>query len=236
MDEDVRHKFRIYIIECKAGHGGPPAYYVGISEASALRKRLEKHWAGTGAHFTKMNTPQRVHLIWPAALKSAEAYAYYAMVKILPPNSARRLGGWVQTSSNPSLLGCNVVEQARRNMKEKCFNCGVDRFCKSHTVKVNGRMEYKCPHPLKGAEYACPKKGCGAKILVTTRGHAEPVAKAVVAPVGSLLLLSSSTGPSAAPAGTKRKAGSPAAVAQPQAKKAKMSRSAFAGLQVLLVC
>ena len=41
----------------------------------------------------------------PQWLKSAEAYAYYSMVAVLPPNSARRLGGWVQTSSNPSALG-----------------------------------------------------------------------------------------------------------------------------------
>ena len=100
-----------------------------------------------------------------------------------PPNSARRIGGWVQTSSNPSPLGCNVTEKARRNMKEKCFNCGVDRSCKSHTARDTGRIEYKCPHPLRGAEYVCSNKECGCKIIMTTRGHAEPMSREVVAPV-----------------------------------------------------
>ena len=234
LAEDISNKYRIYIIECKAGQsGGPPVYYVGICEASELRSRLEKHWAGSGAHFTKVNKPQRVHLIWPAAPKSAEGYAYYAMLETLPPNSARRLGGWVQTSSNPSALGCDVIEQARRNMKDKCFNCGVDRYCKSHTTRVNGRIEYKCPHPLRGVEYACPNKACGCKIMVTTRGHAEPVA---TPPGGAASSSSASSSQTAAASGTsatgtKRKAGSLATVlAQPRAKVAKASISA--GLHV----
>ena len=56
-------------------------------------------------------------------------------------------------------------------MKELCFNCGQRRFHGEHK-----RLQ-KCPFALRGVEYECPKPGCHAKLLVTSRGHAEPVSE-----------------------------------------------------------
>ena len=175
LDPDVtKHQYRIYIIECEPQPGNlGPCFYVGIAHVSEIRERLEKHWAGTAAHYTKVNGPRRIHMIWPVSNPATEAYAYYALVESLPPNSARRVGGWTQTSHNPSRLGCAVVEQARRSMKGTCFNCGENRFNASHKTKdERNRTVYKCPKPLRGVDYKCE---CGKGILVTTRGHAEPM-------------------------------------------------------------
>ena len=159
----IRHLYRVYVIECANG-----CWYVGIVHKDRLKERLLKHWACTAAHYTKVNVPRRIHLILPARNKAVEAYVYYALLERMPVDSARRLGGWVQTSTNPSALGHNLVEQARRCMHELCFNCGVRRW-----VAADHKGKKECPRPLQGAPYQCPSEACKAKILVTTRGHAE---------------------------------------------------------------
>jgi predicted GIY-YIG superfamily endonuclease len=224
-------QWRIYIIECYPQPGKlGPCWYVGICHRSEIKQRLAKHWSGTAAHYTRMNKPKEIQMIWPASNKATEAYAYYALLDTLPPNSARRVGGWTQTSHNPSRLGCAVTEQGRRCMREHCFNCGECRFNGSHKTKENGKVMYKCPKPLRGVDYHCE---CGKAILVTTRGHAEPIAVAPPSPPANGGGGGGGGGSDGGGGGTARKRAAPILPAEPMAKRAKKATaSTHAGLRV----
>lgn len=63
----------------------------------------------------------------------------------------------MQTSSNLSPVAGMVVEEARRQLRSACFNCGSP----THYAQ-------QCPAPLNGRRYLCE---CGRSILVTSRGH-----------------------------------------------------------------
>ena len=128
----------------------------------------------------------------------------------MPANCAWMLGGFTQTSSRPSSLGCLVTEEARRGMNELCFNCGQRRFQGEHL-----RLR-KCPYSLRGVEYECSK--CNAKLLVTARGHAEPVLEPARPAQACDINASASS------SGAKRVA-SPTVVAQPRQKAAKTASS-----------
>lgn len=75
------------------------------------------------------------------------------------------LGGWVQTSSRLSPVATLVTEEARRQLRSECFNCGS-----------NDQYASKCKSPLNGCSYRCPKDGCKAAILVTSIGQTPLVA------------------------------------------------------------
>ena len=158
--------FRIYILEC-SGPRGEKVWYCGIVHFSGLRQRLKAHFEGKACHYTKVYPAQKLVYLWTAPTEAGEAYMYYEMLRRMDANTAWKLGGFTQTSSNPSRLDCLLAEQARRGMCELCFNCGQKRFQGEHL-----RLR-KCPYPLRGVEYECPVAGCSGKLLVTSRGHAE---------------------------------------------------------------
>jgi hypothetical protein len=220
--EDVSLPFRVYVLECRTSRGAL-CQYVGIVHFSELRQRWERHWAGK-VHYTSVYPPQRVLLLWPASTEAAEAFVYNELLRGMGANETWKLGGWTQTSSNPSPLGCLVTEQARRGMKELCFNCGQRRFEGEH------KRLRKCPHALRGVQYTCPSKECRATILVTSRGHAEllptPSPPPQQPPPRPPLPPNTATGG--------KRSQPPATVAQPPRKSAKVA-CAHGGLRVLLL-
>ena len=168
LEKNSKFQFRVYILECK-GPRGEKVWYCGIVHWSGLLERLRKHFGRQGSHYTKVYPAQKLVFLWTCPTVAGEPLAYYEMLRHMSPDSAWKLGGFVQTSSHPSRLDCLMVEQARRGLCELCFNCGQKRFQGEH-LRLG-----KCPFTLRGVEYACPVEHCSGKILVTSRGHAEKV-------------------------------------------------------------
>ena len=74
--------FRVYVLECVHHLGGSaPALYVGIERADDVGSRIHTHFQGQGAHFTKVNKPSCVQLIWQATSRAVEAYVFYALLQ-----------------------------------------------------------------------------------------------------------------------------------------------------------
>ena len=124
---------------------------------------------------THVHPPRCVLLVWPAISTAVEAYVYYSYLSTMTSGvgngSKFRLGGWVQTSSKLSPVSAMVQEQARRQLRSQCFNCGSSDHYAS-----------KCKAPLHGCTYKCNAVGCGSSILVTSRGQTPPVPSASDAP------------------------------------------------------
>ena len=76
---------------------------------------------------------------------------------MMPAESIHRLGGWTQTSVNPSPLCRQQYEEQRRLLRNSCFKCGGKHWAKN------------CPKAVQGVEYKCPC--CQAKILISSRGQ-----------------------------------------------------------------
>ena len=210
--------FRVYILECR-GPRGEKVWYTGIVHFSELRKRMKKHFEGGYCHYTTVYPAQKLVYLCPAPTEAAEAYIYHEMLRRMDPNCAWKLGGFTQTSSKPSRLDCLLAEQARRGMRELCFNCGQRRFQGEHL-----RLR-KCPHALRGVEYECPVVHCSGKLLVTSRGHAEKVPEP--------LARSSSTAPPPPQPPPKRPAPVISSSAQPPRKSARTApESSSFGAQV----
>eukprot|EP00973_Karenia_brevis_P053587 7446640-Karenia_brevis.AAC.1 len=119
LPDNERWKYAVYILECAGS-----CYYVGIESRGDLPRRLKDHWAGRGAHYTRRRKPKKLVLLQPAPNTAVEAYAYYALLATMPAGSVARCGGWVQTSVEPSPLQHLQFEQARRQLTNRCFNCG----------------------------------------------------------------------------------------------------------------
>ena len=133
-------------------------YYVGAVERCYLKVRLAKHAEGRGAYWNKVNVPDGVVYVMPVPHRAAEAYVFYALLAKLPAKSLQRLGGWTQTSVNPSPPARLLAQEARRNVHGLCFACGSgDHF------------QFECSKPPEAAPYPC--KQCGAVLKVTCRGH-----------------------------------------------------------------
>ena len=115
---DVEDEFRAYVLQ--AGD----KYYCGVEERRFLKQRLNKQLHGKGADWNKKHKPLGVAYVMPVPHRAAEAYVFFALLAKLPAKSLERLGGWVQTSVNPSPLARLLAQEARRNVLSKCFTCG----------------------------------------------------------------------------------------------------------------
>ena len=74
---DRRFRFRVYILACASkGQGEGATYYVGITSADGVLKRLESHFTSSGeaAHYTSVHKPKTILGIWPVENAAAEAY------------------------------------------------------------------------------------------------------------------------------------------------------------------
>ena len=89
----------------------------------------------------------------------------------------------MQTSSKLSPVSGMVVEEARRQLRSECFNCGS----RNHYAN-------ECKAPLNGCRYQC---ACGKYILVTSRGQTPNIAASSTEPSSSQRGLSCSSGTSA---------------------------------------
>ena len=156
--ENLSLEYRVYALELADN-----CVYVGIAHRSDIKRAIGRHFGVGGVknkvHFTSVHSPKKVLLVWPAASTSVEAYVYYAFLGRLSGGASQEssIGGWVQTSSNLSPVAGMVVQEARRQLRSECFNCGS----RTHYAR-------ECPAPLNGRRYPCE---CGRSILVTSRGQ-----------------------------------------------------------------
>jgi len=158
---DIAQPFRVSVLVCAPARvSAKPTFYVGIEHRAWVGRRIRDQFARAGADYTKKNKPSEVGLVWPAANRAVEAYVFFALQATMPRGSCHRLGGWTQTSSEPSPLSCLVLEQSRRNLTSKCFRCGGDHWA-SRCNKTEDTCNYRCP-------------GCGAPVMVTSRGQSLP--------------------------------------------------------------
>jgi len=212
--------FRVYALECQAPHGQlGPYIYVGIAHASKIGDRLKGHWKGGATHFTDEHRPKKVLLIYPAANRAVESYVFHAYLSLQCSGRVHTLGGWTQTSSDPSRLARQQFEQERRNLLSRCFNCGAG----NHLAK-------DCKKPLEGITYPCPK--CGTEIVVSSRGQTRPGTKANAKSSGGHPVAPPPLAPDSS--GSKRKA-QPASTA-PAAKVAKAGATSSNHGKVVSVC
>ena len=169
--EHTDYPFRVYALEL-----AHDCVYIGIAHKADVKRAVNRHFAdSSNVHFTTVHAPRRVLLVWPAISTAVEAYVYYAYLSTMTfgvgNGSQFRLGGWVQTSSKLSPVSAMVQEQARRQLRSQCFNCGSSDHYAS-----------KCKAPLHGCTYKCNAVGCGSSILVTSRGQTPQVPSASDAP------------------------------------------------------
>ena len=170
LKHDCSYPFRVYVLLCAGSR-----YYVGISPVGKLEGRIQKHFAGCGAHYCRVHKPQVALMVWPALLESVEALVYFTMQQKLfqgGKGDCGRLGGWVQTSSNPSPLCVMQCEQTRRQLLGKCFVCG------------DGRHSAGSPS-CSGAEnktvlYRCGE--CSAYVTIDSRGASSTSKRKAAAP------------------------------------------------------
>ena len=166
--------------------------------------------------------------VWPAASTAVEAYVYYSFLARMVSSATKAkyfaLGGWVQTSSILSPVATLVQDEARRQLRSECFNCGS----KDHYAS-------KCTFPLNGCTYRCPADGCRSSILVTSRGQ-TPLVSSSPCPAGSRSAASSSgsqatsvASSSGSPSATKRVAASSGSGAAPIPPAGKRQKLAAAG-------
>ena len=180
---DLDLPFRVYVLACAPSTGqSHRTFYVGIEYIAWVGRRIQAHFNGDGADFTKKHKPSEVILIWPAANRVVEAYVFFAMQAIMPRGSCHRLAGWTQTSSAPSPLACLILEQSRRNLTNKCFRCGGDHWAS------------RCKKEEEACTYRC--LGCSAAVRITSRGQSLPAPASAEAAVAASSSFSSSSSPS----------------------------------------
>ena len=101
--------YRVYVMECTPPPGcSGPYYYVGIEHATRVGHRCVQHDEHKGSHFTRANAPTKLHLLWPAANTAVEGYVYLALLSTMRQDSVAKLGGWTQTSIEPTSWNCEI--------------------------------------------------------------------------------------------------------------------------------
>jgi hypothetical protein len=146
--------WRVYILACEGGRK-----YCGIEHRSDLERRMLKHMRGEGAEYTRKHQSIGVLLCWPVPTRAGEAYVFAQMLELQSAHGQLdRIGGWVQTSVNPSPLQRVVFEEQRRQLRNRCFRCGLA-----------GHYDEECRKPREGAPYRCP--GCRKEVIITSRGQ-----------------------------------------------------------------
>ena len=159
--EDLKYEYRVYALEL-----AHDCFYVGIAHKSDVKRAVQRHFTsgGKAPHYTCVHPPKRVLVVWPAISTAVEAFVYYSFLSRMDAGATKaklfRLGGWVQTSSKLSPVSALVQEEARRQLRSACFNCGSrDHYARD------------CKAPLNGCQYKCQAPGCGSSILITSRGQ-----------------------------------------------------------------
>ena len=154
LDEDLDAPYRVYVLRCKN------ALYVGWAKTQDVRQRICDHFSAAGAGFTKRFPPIEVCLLLPARNAAAEAYVYFALLETKPEAF---VGGWTQTSWNPSPMVHLLTKEARCNLKGTCFTCHKQGHRAAECSRGNSDVQ-TCFYPCKAA-------GCTSKLYLTTTGR-----------------------------------------------------------------
>ena len=96
LNLDRRYTYRVYVLECASrGQGEGSTWYVGISSAEGLPKRLQEHFALNkhASHFTTVHRPKAIAGIWPVTSPAAEAYVLNLLLCFVPSSSKVGQGG-----------------------------------------------------------------------------------------------------------------------------------------------
>ena len=160
--------YRVYVMGCTPPPGcSGPYYYVGIEHATRVGDRCVQHDEQRGSHFTKEHAPTKLHLLWPAANTAVEGYVYLALLSAMRQDSVAKLGGWTQTSAEPSPLTEMMFKQQWRLMRQVCFNCGE----KNHWAT-------DCKKALQGVTYRHTCNFCSKvnRVIITSRGQSQGLA------------------------------------------------------------
>ena len=156
LEARASYPLRVYVLRCRGG-----CTYVGISPKGVVRERIAKQFAGEGSHFCDVNRPIDILMTWPAASAATEAAVFFGMQEHLGLSDYRKLGGWTQTSANPSPLVVMQMTQSGRQLQNRCFNCG-----RSHHAKYKD-----CPGSNLDCSYTCMV--CKAKNNISSRGQSS---------------------------------------------------------------
>ena len=151
---NAAYALRVYVLLCCGGR-----YYVGIAPRGDVRKRIRAQFAGDGSHFCAINKPRSVLMVWPAASEAIEAAVFYGMQRTLGVSDFRKLGGWTQTSVNPSPSVVMHMKESGRQLSNRCFACGG-----SHHAKYK-----RCPGTNLDCWYKCIV--CNSRNNISSRGQ-----------------------------------------------------------------
>jgi hypothetical protein len=162
LNECLSYPLRVYVLGCEGA-----CYYVGIAPKEKIGDRILEQFGGA-THFCEKHPPQEVLCVWPAASEAIEAAMFFGMQKSLGGTLYSKLGGWTQTSSKLSPLVVMQMEQSRRQLMNRCFECGG-----SHASRST-----QCPGSSHDCFYSCI--ACGARNNISSRGQTR-----VFPPTGS---------------------------------------------------
>ena len=127
------------------------------AKTADVSQRIRDQFNAEGAGFTKQYPPTEVCLLWPARNAATEAYVYFALLEAKPKSF---VGGWTQTSWNPSPMVHLLTREARCNLRGTCFTCNEE-----------GHTAVDCPrgnNGVKTCSYPCKAPGCTNKLYLTT--------------------------------------------------------------------
>ena len=160
LSDDSSYPLRVYVLRCTGGK-----FYIGIHPKQKIQQRIAQHFTARrtdgASQFCVENPPQSVVCVWPAIDHSVEAAMFFAMMGALDTSDFRRIGGWVFTSARPSPLAVMQLEQCRRQLAKKCFDCGADHYA-GHS---------SCKGPNQDCWYKCV--GCGTRNNISARGQSN---------------------------------------------------------------
>jgi len=185
LKEDLSYPLRVYVLRCKGGK-----YYIGIHPKDKIRQRIEEQFAAKqkagSSQFCEANPPKAVVCVWPAIDHAVEAAMFFAMVEALDCTDFGTLGGWVFTSAKPSPLAVMVLEQCRRQVANRCFECNGEHYAGHPTCRgPNQDCWYKCVHCTRYNNVSCrgqsrlcgpggPSGGTGAPSSTTVAKSSPP--------------------------------------------------------------
>ena len=146
LKDTLEFPLRAYVLRCKGGK-----FYTGIHPAKDIQKRITEQFTAKRKHgaseFCETNPPLSVICVWPAIDHAVEAALFFALMGSLNCSDFRKLGGWVYTSAKPSPLAVMQLEQCRRQLSNKCFDCGETHYA-GHPICRGPNQDcfYKCVH------------------------------------------------------------------------------------------
>jgi predicted GIY-YIG superfamily endonuclease len=136
---------RVYVLKC-----ADDCWYVGLSPKHKVQDRISEQFKADvskgSSHYCQAHAPISVACVWPVAAHAMEAAFFYAMQEALCITDFRRLGGWVYTSSKPSPLDVMRLTQTKRQLSNKCFDCGGSGHYANSALCPGSNLDcyYKC--------------------------------------------------------------------------------------------